>query len=110
MRKKLVLAALLLGTATVGAEAAQSIEVEQYQARTAGTVASYAVKFVCGTLPTATHPGFVPGSYQTAINIHNPNPTAVKFREKAVIATPQDQPRGLIAKFVSETLEPDQAL
>jgi len=49
----------------------------------------YAAKFICGTMPELppTEEGPVePGSYATAINVHNPNPSeAVVFAKKAVL-------------------------
>ena len=50
----------------------------------------YAAKFVCGSMPEPSQPtqeGPVePGSYATAINIHNPSPReAVRFLKKAVL-------------------------
>ena len=62
----------------------------------------YAVKFLCGEYqPQADPTGRVregpvkPGNYQTAINIHNPNPRTVKFVKKAVLmfdSTPSTDP------------------
>lgn len=64
----------------------------------------YAVKFIC----TANIPGtsqttdaFVPGIYQTAINIHNPQTKAIKFRKK--IASPLG-----ISKYFDDALKPDE--
>jgi hypothetical protein len=64
----------------------------------------YAVKFIC----TANIPGtsqttdaFVPGLYQTAVNIHNPQSKAVKFRKK--IASPLG-----ISKYFDDILKPDE--
>jgi hypothetical protein len=49
----------------------------------------YAAKFVCGYMPEpspATDEGPVePGSYATAINVHNPNTKPVNFVKKAVL-------------------------
>ncbi len=63
----------------------------------------YAVKFIC----TANIPGtsqttdaFVPGSYQTAVNIHNPQNALVKTRKK--IASPIE-----ISKYFQSALKPD---
>ena len=63
----------------------------------------YAVKFIC----TANVPGtsqttdaFVPGAYQTAVNIHNPQNRLVKMRKK--IASPIE-----ISKYFSFSLKPD---
>jgi len=64
----------------------------------------YAVKFIC----TANIPGtsqttdaFVPGIYQTAVNIHNPQTIAIKFRKK--IASPLG-----ISKYFDDVLKPDE--
>jgi len=63
----------------------------------------YAVKFIC----TANIPGtsqttdaFLPGSYQTAVNIHNPHNIKIKMRKK--IASPIG-----ISKFIESGLKPD---
>jgi hypothetical protein len=47
----------------------------------------YAVKYVCGTnvRPTLS-PAVAPGTYYTAINVHNPSGEAVPFVYKVVIA------------------------
>jgi hypothetical protein len=49
----------------------------------------YAAKFVCGTmpqLPPAEEGPVEPGSYATAINVHNPDPREVaSFAKKAVL-------------------------
>jgi hypothetical protein len=64
----------------------------------------YAVKFIC----TSNIPGtsqrtdsFVPGNYQTAVNIHNPQPKSAKFRVKIV----NDQG---ISPFLDFVLAPDK--
>ncbi len=63
----------------------------------------YAVKFIC----TANIPGtsqttdaFVPGSYQTAVNIHNPQNILIKLRKK--IASPIE-----ISKYFGFSMKPD---
>ena len=45
----------------------------------------YAVKFLCtanipGTSQTST--AVLPGAYQTAVNVHNPNPRVARLRKK----------------------------
>ena len=54
----------------------------------------YAVKYVCGTnvRPTLS-PAAAPGTYYTAINVHNPSNEAVPFVFKVVIA-PSGAPGG----------------
>lgn len=63
----------------------------------------YAVKFIC----TANIPGtsqitdaFVPGSYQTAVNIHNPQNTTARIRKKIASSIG-------ISKFIETGLKPD---
>ncbi len=63
----------------------------------------YAVKFIC----TAHIPGtsqttdaFPPGSYQTAVNIHNPHRKKVKIRKKLALPA-------VISKYFGSTLKPD---
>jgi hypothetical protein len=66
----------------------------------------YAVKFLCtanipGTSQTST--AVLPGVYQTAVNIHNPNVQPVRLRKK--LATRNGQ----ITPFVDGQLKPDEA-
>jgi hypothetical protein len=72
----------------------------------------YAVKFICtsnipGTSQTTT--SLLPGSYRTAVNIHNPNPKPVRYWMKIAVSTSTDVDTPLISKFLNETLQPDQA-
>jgi hypothetical protein len=66
----------------------------------------YAAKFLC----TANIPGtsqttsaLLPGSYQTAVNIHNPQRRTVELRTKLAVAS------GEISKFINGKLESDAA-
>ena len=66
----------------------------------------YAAKFLCtasipGTSQTTT--ALLPGVYQTAVNIHNPNRQTAYIRKKLAVAS------GEISKFVEQKLEPDAA-
>jgi hypothetical protein len=66
----------------------------------------YAVKFLCtanipGTSQTTT--AVLPGTYQTAVNIHNPNPQVARLRKKLAVRT------GQISPFVDGQLRPDEA-
>lgn len=75
-------------------------------------VFQYAVKFLCtsnipGTSQTTT--SLLPGSYQTVVNIHNPQPKAVVFRMKLAMATATKLDPPQISKFLKEELKPDQA-
>jgi len=63
----------------------------------------YAVKFICtSNIPgtSQTTDAFVPGSYQTAVNIHNPQNILVKLRKK--IASPI-----AISSYFEGSLKPD---
>ena len=66
----------------------------------------YAAKFLC----TANIPGtsqttsaLLPGAYQTAVNIHNPQRRTVELRKKLAAAS------GEISGFINQKLEPDAA-
>jgi hypothetical protein len=66
----------------------------------------YAAKFLCGR----TDKGEVaPGSYLTAINIHNPNEVLVRFRWKVAVALPIGQ-SGTITTFKEVSLIEDGAV
>lgn len=72
----------------------------------------YAVKFICtsnipGTSQTTT--SLLPGSYQTVVNIHNPNSQAVPFRMKLALSTSTDVDPPQISSFINEKIKPDQA-
>jgi hypothetical protein len=69
----------------------------------------YAAKFLCtsntpGTSQTTT--SLLPGSYQTVVNIHNPNSTTIRFRMKLALAS-LENPQ--ISRFIEGALRPDQA-
>ena len=69
----------------------------------------YAAKFLCtsnipGTSQTTT--SLLPGSYQTVVNIHNPNSTTIRFRMKLALASLQNPQ---ISNFIDGALKPDQA-
>lgn len=69
----------------------------------------YAAKFLCtsnipGTSQTTT--SLLPGSYQTVVNIHNPNSTTIRFRMKLALAS-LEVPQ--ISNFIDGGLKPDQA-
>src|SRR5947207_15929515 len=72
----------------------------------------YAAKFVCGK-PTGTETGSLavaPGTYFTAINVHNftGNPAA-SLRKRFSFGRIQEQP-GAVSNFVSSTLQPSQTM
>jgi len=68
----------------------------------------YSAKFLCG--PALGKEGVQPGSYSTAINIHNPNNGPVYLYKKAVIAKREDEPRGKISDFRRVILQADEAI
>ena len=66
----------------------------------------YAVKFLCtanipGTSQTST--AVLPGVYQTAVNVHNPNPQVARLRKKLAVRS------GQISAFIDGQLKPDEA-
>ena len=69
-------------------------------------VLQYAAKFVCGK---STGEVVASGLYFTAINVHNPSYTSVRFRIKVAVALPGLRP-GAVSKFVNAKLGPDEAL
>jgi len=68
--------------------------------------AEYAVKIICGT---ADRPAIAPGTYFTAINVHNPSAESVKIQFKIALTMPQIVP-GPISQFFPAGLKGDQAL
>jgi hypothetical protein len=65
----------------------------------------YAAKFICtSNIPgtSQTSGSFLPGNYQTVVNVHNPNERTVKLRAKMAFGG-----EGLISKFLHESLGPD---
>lgn len=66
----------------------------------------YAAKFVCGKSPGKV---VAPGVYFTAINVHNPTYTKIRFRVKIAVALPELKP-GPVSKFHDAELGPDEAL
>jgi hypothetical protein len=68
----------------------------------------YSAKFLCG--PAFGKEGVQPGSYSTAINVHNPHNGRVYLYKKAVIANREDEDRGRISDFHKVALGPDEAI
>ncbi len=68
----------------------------------------YSAKFLCG--PAFGGEGVQPGSYSTAINVHNPHNDTIYLFKKAVIAQREDEPRGRISNFRRVALGPDEAI
>lgn len=77
---------------------------------TDGKTNQYAVKFVCGLSSPATSGNAVvaPGSYLTAINVHNPQNKPIALRKKFALALPGKE--GPISPWVNVELGPDGAL
>jgi hypothetical protein len=65
----------------------------------------YAVKFVCGKSAGTV---VAPGTYFTAINVHNPGDKTVTFRKKFAVALPGEK-GGPISKFFDAKLRSDEA-
>lgn len=65
----------------------------------------YAAKFMCGKPES---PVVAPGTYYTAINVHNPGERAVGFRKKFAVALPGERP-GPVSRFFDAKLGPDEA-
>jgi len=93
-------AALTAALALTSAASAQQRPVDEY-----------AAKFVCGVpQPSDTvTPPVAPGRYFTAINVHNPSDTAVRYRKKFAVADPLDS-LGQIRGFFYGQLGPDRAM
>lgn len=66
----------------------------------------YAAKFVCGKSAGEV---VAPGVYFTAVNVHNPSYTTIRFRVKIAVALPGLKP-GPVSKFYDAQLGPDEAL
>jgi hypothetical protein len=66
----------------------------------------YAAKFVCGKSAGEV---VAPGVYFTAVNVHNPTYTTIRFRVKIAVALPGLKP-GPVSKFYDAKLGPDEAL
>src|SRR4029077_4680541 len=75
-------------------------------------VRQYAAKFVCGKASDAETAAFLaaPGSYFTAINVHNPlRKAGVKFQKKFALGQPAEQP-GKVSKFFEAGLGADETM
>ncbi|NIM52966.1 MAG: hypothetical protein GTO22_27640 [Gemmatimonadales bacterium] len=103
--------AALYGCAAESVAVGGSVDVERVPASDARTgLRTYAAKFLCGTIPAessnlefpslqgsrsltatfgATAEVLAPGTYLSAINIHNPNTTTIEFAKKALETIPQ---------------------
>jgi hypothetical protein len=72
----------------------------------------YAVKIVCGSPPRERAAAVAPGTYFTAINIHNPNPDPIDtvfFGKKFALTAAKEQP-GPVSSFSVNVLISDRAL
>jgi hypothetical protein len=72
----------------------------------------YAVKFLCTTNVPGTSQSttsLLPGTYETVVNIHNPNSKPAGFRMKLALSTSTQIDPPLISDFIKEKLRPDQA-
>jgi hypothetical protein len=100
MKRILILMAMAIFLAATVGIVAQRTGGRAAPAAIAQATFEYAAKFVCGEFDKLSNPvnpavpeGPVkPGNYQTAINVHNPNSTAVPLRKKAVLLFSGDAP------------------
>ena len=80
----------------------------------AHAVNQYSAKFLCGLITQEADPfkPLAPGTYNTAINIHNPNDFQVTIQKKAVISVPERNgfPFGQPGARVTELLNPDASM
>lgn len=70
------------------------------------TLFQYAAKFVCGKSAGTV---VAPGLYFTAVNVHNPTYTSIRFVIKIAVALPGLKP-GPVSRFYDARLGPDEAL
>lgn len=66
----------------------------------------YAAKFVCGKNDEGTV--VAPGTYFTAINVHNPGRETASISKRFAVAFPSEKP-GPVSRVVKERLRPGQA-
>ncbi|NUO08281.1 MAG: hypothetical protein HUU08_06300 [Candidatus Brocadia sp.] len=97
MKKSIVISSLFLACLILTSNVTLAQKPQTFQ---------YAVKFICGK---STGEVVAKGMYFTAINVHNPNNTEVKFQKKFAIAMPMEKP-GPVSKFFDAKLGPDEAL
>lgn len=113
---------LLLITACRGTGVGASVDVETIPSRTVRGQLVYAAKFLCGTIPpkpgVPEFPGtgigdtafLSPGTYLTAVNIHNPDTIPVSFLKRAAVSRHQTQRHGPVSEFSGDTLRWDESL
>lgn len=68
----------------------------------------YSAKFVCGVSKGGFAEPVLKGNYSTAINVHNPQGTAVNFTKKAVIALREGK-WGNVSNKIDFAIGPDKA-
>lgn len=66
----------------------------------------YAAKFVCGRSAGEV---VAPGTYFTAINVHNPTDRDIELRKMSAVALPREQ-SGKVSEFFDAKLGPDETL
>ena len=89
--------------APLSAERVRAHYESQFQER---VTFQYAAKVVCGRSAGEV---VAPGVYFTAVNVHNPEDKAIRFRAKVAIALPGLKP-GPVSSFHDAALGPDEAL
>ncbi len=101
-----------------GVGAGVSIDVENITPKLIDEGLVYSAKFVCGTisdsitvspLESSGQP-LAPGTYFTAINIHNPNEDVAEFARKAVVTNSQGPVSARIGRLSLDTLGPNEGI
>jgi hypothetical protein len=92
MRRNILVAAVIFTSMTATAQPPRS-------------PSQYAVKFICGKSDSGV---VAPGTYFTAVNVHNPAKEPVAFRKKFAVALPGERP-GRVSRFFEAKLGPDEA-
>ena len=78
---------------------------DDHRAQSEGASFQYAVKFVCGKSEGRV---VAPGTYYTAVNVHNPNNQSLAFKKKFAVALPGEK-QGPVSRFFDAKLGPDYA-
>ena len=95
-----------------------SIDVENITPKLIDSILVYSAKFVCGTIPDSitvsplesSGQPLAPGTYFTAINIHNPYEDAVEFGKKAVVTNSKGLISNRIGTLFFDTLGPNEGI
>jgi len=92
MRRNILVAAVTITSITAIAQPSHS-------------PSQYAVKFICGKSDSGV---VAPGTYFTAVNVHNPGQEWIAFRKRFAVALPGEK-AGPVSRFFDAKLGPDEA-